>query len=90
MPTRNVNLTDHQDRFVGAELASGRYQNASEVVRAGLRLLERHEHEDAEKLARLRRAVGEAEQALEAGDFEDIADDELPAWLAGLETTSAG
>ena len=37
MPTRNVNLTDELDRFVRAKVESGRYENASEVVRAALR-----------------------------------------------------
>ncbi len=36
----NVNLGSHFDRFVQEKLTEGRYQNASEVVRAGLRLLE--------------------------------------------------
>jgi antitoxin ParD1/3/4 len=43
MPTRNVVLTDHQSEFVDALVASGRYQNASEAMRSGLRLLEREE-----------------------------------------------
>src|SRR5436190_2140503 len=34
MPTRNVNLTDHYDRFVEGLIASGRYKNASEVILA--------------------------------------------------------
>ena len=37
MPTRNVNLTDHYDQFVEGQVSAGRYQNASEVMRAGLR-----------------------------------------------------
>ena len=37
MPTRNVNLTDELDRFLLAKVESGRYENASEVVRAALR-----------------------------------------------------
>lgn len=41
MPTRNVVLTDHQAHFVEQLVASGRYQNASEVLREGLRLVER-------------------------------------------------
>jgi antitoxin ParD1/3/4 len=40
MPTRNVVLTDRQDLFVGELVSAGRYQNASEVLREGLRLLE--------------------------------------------------
>jgi antitoxin ParD1/3/4 len=41
MPTRNVNLTQELDRFVLARVESGRFGNASEVVRAGLRTLAR-------------------------------------------------
>ena len=43
--TRNVSLTSHEERFVQAQLASGRYRTASEVVRDGIRLLEAREHE---------------------------------------------
>ena len=42
--TRNVSLPAHQDKFVEALVASGRYRTASEVVRDGLRLLEETEH----------------------------------------------
>ncbi|MGH9609280.1 MAG: type II toxin-antitoxin system ParD family antitoxin, partial [Bryobacteraceae bacterium] len=37
MPTRNVNLTDELDRFVISKVESGRYENASEVIRSALR-----------------------------------------------------
>jgi Arc/MetJ-type ribon-helix-helix transcriptional regulator len=43
MPSKHaisVSLTEHLDLFVKSELAAGRYRTASEVVRAGLRLLE--------------------------------------------------
>ncbi|MBC8123998.1 MAG: type II toxin-antitoxin system ParD family antitoxin [Gemmatimonadaceae bacterium] len=53
MPTRNVNLTDELERFVLTKVASGRYENASEVVRAALRSLEREEREYEVKLAAL-------------------------------------
>lgn len=33
-------LNEHYERFIQAQLESGRYNNASEVVRAGLRMLE--------------------------------------------------
>lgn len=88
MPTRNINLTDSQDRFVAQALSSGRYQNASEVVRDGLRMLERREAEDAAKLARLRGALVEAEGALDVGDFEDVAVENLDGWLASLSAES--
>lgn len=49
MPTRNINLTPELDRFVATKIKSGRYENASEVVRAGLRTLEREEKKRQEK-----------------------------------------
>ena len=67
MPTRNVNLTDELDRFVVAKVESGRYENASEVVRAALRSLEREEQRHEAKLAELRAAI-------DAGDASGIAD----------------
>jgi len=51
MPTRNVVLTDHQATFVEQLVASGRYQNASEVLREGLRMIERRESEESARLA---------------------------------------
>jgi antitoxin ParD1/3/4 len=66
MPTRNVNLTNELDRFVAAKVKSGRYENASEVVRAGLRTLEREEEQFAAKLSRLRTAI-------DAGDASGVA-----------------
>jgi len=61
MPTRNVNLTDELDRFVLKKVKSGRYDNASEVVRAALRTLEREEKQYEAKLAALRAAIDEGD-----------------------------
>lgn len=69
MPTRNVNLTDELDHFVHSKVKSGRYENASEVVRAALRTLEREEHEHDAKMAALRRAIDEGDSSgLATGD----------------------
>ena len=57
MPTRNVVLTDHQAELVEKLVASGRYQNASEVLREGLRLLESQEVEEKVRLKALREAA---------------------------------
>ena len=57
MPTRNVVLTNHQASYVEGLVSSGRYQNASEVLREGLRLVEQREAEDASRLEALRSAV---------------------------------
>ena len=59
MPTRNVNLTKELDRFIARSVKRGRYANASEVTRSALRLLEREEREDEEKLKALRKAIQE-------------------------------
>jgi antitoxin ParD1/3/4 len=74
MPTRNVNLTEELDRFVAARVQSGRYANASEVVRAALRALERDEQVFEEKMAVLRKALekGLASGVAEPGVFERI------------------
>jgi antitoxin ParD1/3/4 len=61
MPTRNVNLTDELDHFVLAKVESGRYEDASEVVRAALRNLERDEQQYEAKLAALRVAINEGD-----------------------------
>lgn len=65
MVTRNVVLTETQSKLVDQLVSTGRYQNASEALRAGLRLLEREEAELNDLRARL--SVG-LDQAL-AGDF---------------------
>ena len=57
MPTRNVNLTPELDQFISTKVDAGMYANASEVMRAALRLLERDEREHQEKLNALRAAV---------------------------------
>ena len=43
MPTHNIVLTNHESAFIKDLVSSGRYQNASEVLLAGLRLVERQE-----------------------------------------------
>ena len=60
MATRNVVLTDTQSDFVNRLVSSGRYQNASEAVRAGVRLLEREEAELKELRARLAAGLEQA------------------------------
>jgi antitoxin ParD1/3/4 len=56
MPTRNINLTEHFDVFVERQISSGRYSNASEIVREGLRLLEEQQQERDAKIKALRQA----------------------------------
>src|SRR6516165_6720559 len=67
MPTRNINLTAHFDTFVQRQLTSGRYGNASEIVREALRLLEEQEQEKEAKLKVLRRAAREGFEEIDQG-----------------------
>ncbi|HZK99596.1 MAG TPA: type II toxin-antitoxin system ParD family antitoxin [Caulobacteraceae bacterium] len=82
MATRNVNLTDTLDRFVEDRVTSGSYQNASEVVRAALRLLKERSDREAIKLERLRAAIQVGIDELDAGQGETVEWDQLDAWLA--------
>jgi antitoxin ParD1/3/4 len=61
MPTRNVNLTPELDSFILERVESGRFENASEVVRSALRTLEREERVFEAKLAALRAAIDEGD-----------------------------
>lgn len=67
MVTRNVVLTDTQDQLVQALISSGRYQNASEALRAGLRLLEQ---EEAQR-AGIRDGLVEGLQQAERGELAE-------------------
>ncbi len=72
MPTRNVVLTDSQTDLIERLIADGRYQNASEALRAGLRLLEREEAEMTALRDRLAAGLEEARSgALAEGTGED-------------------
>jgi antitoxin ParD1/3/4 len=84
MATRNINLTVALDRFVAEKVESGAYQNASEVVRAGLRLLKDEEEVRARKIAALDTAIQIGLDDLAAGRFEEIKVDELDNWLEGV------
>jgi antitoxin ParD1/3/4 len=73
MPTRNVVLTDHHEKVIEDLLRSGRYQNASEVLREGLRLIETREAQDAAKLVALRAAAATGLAAFDRGEFREFA-----------------
>lgn len=68
MKTTTVALGAHFDEFIQTSVKGGRYTNASEVIRAGLRRLE----EDEQKIAALRAAIEEGETSgyVENFDFD--------------------
>lgn len=72
MPTRNIVLTDHQSEFIRRLVSSGRYQNASEVLREGIRLIERRDAEIEARLAALREAASAGIADIEAGCFQSF------------------
>jgi antitoxin ParD1/3/4 len=69
MPTRNVVLTDYQAELVERLVTSGRYQNASEVLREGLRLVESQEAEAKARIKALRDAARVGIADIEAGHY---------------------
>lgn len=86
MPTSNhdLQLTDEDARFIGEQIASGRYPNASAVVRDALRLKREREEDEAldEELAAVNTIADKAESN---GAFVDFsAPEELRAFLATL------
>lgn len=69
MPTRNVVVTDHQAELIERLVNSGRYQNASEVLREGLRMIESRETEDKTRLKALREAARIGIADIDAGRY---------------------
>jgi len=62
----SISLGDHFTSFIDQQIAHGRFGSASEIVRAGLRLLEEHES----KVQALRSALIEGEESGPARKFE--------------------
>jgi antitoxin ParD1/3/4 len=89
MPTRNVVLTEHHEDIIERMVESGRYQNASEVLREGLRLIEQRENREAAKLQALRDAAQIGFADLDESRFVDIPDNELEDFIADLGREAA-
>jgi len=85
MPTRNVVLTERQGELIETLVKTGRYQNASEVLRDGLRLVEQREAEDEGKLKALRAAARVGAAALDRGEFKEFGTiEDLQSYLNDL------
>lgn len=80
MKTTSVALGPHFEEFIQNSISSGRYNNASEVVRSGLRLLEDQE----QKMAALRSAI---EDGLKSGIVEEF---DSKAYLQAMKARKSG
>lgn len=89
MPTRNVVLSEHQHDLVEALVQSGRYQNASEVLREGLRLIEQRERLEMVKLKMLQEAAEKGWADVTAGRYKDLADDQIEDLIGQLGQQAA-
>ena len=69
MKNTSISLGDYFDQFVQSQVSAGRYKNVSEVIRAGLRLLENEES----KAQALRNAIQEGidSEIVENFDFDE-------------------
>jgi antitoxin ParD1/3/4 len=85
MPTRNVVLTPRQEKFINSLVASGKYQNASEVLREGLRLVEARDAEHRARLKALRDAVKLGIDDIEAARYREFESfDQLDTFLRDI------
>ena len=75
MPT-SVALTPHFESLTQQWVANGRYNNVSEVIRDGLRLLESRVREEEAKLAAMRDAATQGFAAIERGEFQNLRTDQ--------------
>ena len=69
--TMNISLTGELERLVQRKVESGRYRSASEVIRAGLRLLEREDERTEVRLTEIRAQVQAGIEQAERGELVD-------------------
>lgn len=72
----HLSLTPKLEEFVKSKVGAGHYNNASEVVREALRLMQEYETVRRLKLKRLKNALAKGEADLAAGRFTTIEDDD--------------
>jgi antitoxin ParD1/3/4 len=90
MPTRNVVLTDHHEKVIEGLVKSGRYQNASEVLREGLRLIEQREVLETAKLKALQEAARIGFRDLDEDRYREVDDADLDGFIAELGRQAGG
>lgn len=68
MPKTSISISDHFDGFISSQIEAGRYETASEVVRAGLRMLEDYETGYQRQIDTLRAHLDEGIAQLDRGE----------------------
>ncbi|WP_438299585.1 type II toxin-antitoxin system ParD family antitoxin [Pseudomonas sp. NMS19W] len=81
MATHNVVVPQPMEQSIDDLVNTGRYQNFSEVVRAGIRMLLEHEAAEAARLEALRNATSVGIMEIEAGQYHEIDPANLAAYL---------
>jgi len=66
MKNTSISLGNYFDQFVSSQIAAGRYKNVSEVIRAGLRLLE----DEESKMLALKSAIQKAQDSPRVENFD--------------------
>lgn len=89
MPTRNVSLTPEQDAFIDEVLEQGEYRNASEAMRDAIRALQQRRALEALKLDKLRLSIKAGVAALDRGQYGEVEDADLDAYLDDLAASAS-
>jgi len=85
MPTRTINLTEYFDHFIDEQVDAGKYQDANEVLRAGLRLLEKQTQTENLQQTLLIKLATQGFAPLDQGEGIALADEEaLKCAIAGI------
>ena len=89
MATKNVVLTARQEELIAQLVKAGKYQNASEVLREGLRLLERQELEFEARLGAFREAAQKGWDDIDGGLYTDLDSETLPDHIRNIGARAA-
>jgi antitoxin ParD1/3/4 len=81
---RTVSLTEHQQKFLDAQVQAGRHGSTSEVVREALRRYEDDVLREQAHLAYLRRLGDEGEAAFERSEYTSVKPADLRSFLSSL------
>lgn len=84
MPSRSIQLTAEHEAFLEKMLRAGEYPNASEAIGDALSALRRRREAQRLRQEELRAELARGVRALDRGDFTEIADEELDAYLDDL------